>query len=64
MPRRGQEHHNARLTDADVVAMRKTYQEWRAAGLRKGYRHLARIWQCGVSTARDIVTNRTRINAR
>lgn len=64
MPRRGAEHHNASLTDEQVMAMRVVYQGWKQRGLNKGYGHLARLFKCGVSTARDIVTNRTRFSLK
>jgi hypothetical protein len=60
MPRRGAEHHNATLTDDQVKAMRVIYTGWKERGLRKGYRHAAKLFSCGVSTARDILTYRTR----
>jgi hypothetical protein len=62
MPRIGQYHHNATLTDDQVKAMRVIYSPWKERGLRKGYRHAAKLFQCGVSTARDILTYRTRYN--
>ncbi len=62
MPRLGAAHHHAKLTDAQVRDMRRLYAEWRAAGSRKGYGALAEIFGCGNSTARDIVTWRTRIS--
>lgn len=60
MPRQGQAHHNATLTDAQVIDMRQLYQSWKAASSRKGYASLADLFGCGVSTARDICTYRTR----
>lgn len=62
MPRRGAAHHNAKLTDAQVKAMRVIYEGWKERGLRKGYRHAAKLFSCGVSTARDILTYRTRFD--
>lgn len=62
MPRQGQAHHNATLTDDQVKAMRVIYNGWKERGLRKGYRHAAKLFNCGVSTARDILTYRTRYN--
>lgn len=50
----GECHPRARLPDADVRLMRALH----AQGL--GYRRLAAKFECGVSTARDIVTYRTR----
>lgn len=61
MPRPGQQHHNARLTDEEVKDMRQLYQSWKEAGANKGYETLAAIFGCGVSTARDICTYRTRL---
>lgn len=54
----GESHYRARLTDEQVRAMRKLH---RRAG--KGYMALAAIFGCGVSTARDICTWRTRRDA-
>lgn len=59
----GQDHQKAKLTDAQVKDMRQLYQSWKAAGSRKGYSTLAEIFKCGESTARDIVTYRTRVGA-
>lgn len=63
MPKRGEKHHNANLTDEQVKDMRRLYAGWKDAGSRKGYPTLAAIFKCGESTARDIVTYRTRIDA-
>lgn len=60
MPRRGSAHHNAKLTDDQVKAMRVIYAGWKERKLSRGYRHAAKLFQCGVSTARDILTYRTR----
>lgn len=60
MPKLGAAHHKAKLTDEQVKDMRKLYQSWKAAKSRKGYEALADLFNCGVSTARDIVTYRTR----
>ena len=62
MPARGQLHHNARLTDDQVKAMRVLYKGWKDRGLRRGYGHAAKLFGCGESTARDILTYRTRYN--
>jgi len=43
--------------------MRATYTTWKEEGKHKGYEALAKVFGCGVSTARDIVTYRTRIDA-
>ena len=53
-------HHRAKLSDADVLEMRRLRESkpwlW-------SYRSLAEYVGCGNSTARDIVTYRTRRNA-
>mgnify|MGYP001600771486 CR=1 FL=1 len=59
----GEWHQRAKLTDETVRRMREKYADWKARGEIKGYRLLARIFGCGVSTARDIVTLRTRASA-
>jgi len=59
----GESHYRARLTDAQVTAIRGQYQEWQDMGMRKGYDCLAMIYGVGMSTIRDIVKYRTRINA-
>lgn len=65
MPRMGEKHHNARLSDTKVREMRAMYQRWQASsnGYRRGYGALGRIFGCSPWTARDIVTYRTRIGA-
>lgn len=55
---RGQKHFRAQLTDSEVLEMRKLHRR-----AKKGYGILALIFQCGVSTARDICTMRTRQGA-
>lgn len=60
MPRLGQAHHNAKMTDAQVIDMRKTHAGWKAAGSWKGYGELGALFGCSKWTARDIVTHRTR----
>lgn len=60
MAKPGAAHHNARLTDAQVIDMRDLYEEWKEANSPKGYGALAEIFGCGVSTARDIVQYKTR----
>lgn len=52
----GQCHHRAKLSSAQVEAMRADHNN----GM--GYARLARKYSCGVSTARDICTYRTRWN--
>lgn len=66
----GEWHQNAKLLDADVVRMRFLATSSRALGLQQsgrtgfgGYRWLGRLFGCGPSTARDIVTYRTRGDA-
>ena len=59
----GEWHHRAKLPDEAVRRMRAKYAEWKVRSELKGYRLLARIFGCGVSTARDIVTLRTRASA-
>lgn len=56
----GESHHRARLTDNQVREMRQLYENWKAKGLRKGYAALGAMFGCGESTARDIITYRTR----
>lgn len=60
MPKLGQLHHKASLTDAEVIDMRQVYASWKKAGSRKGYGALADVFGCSQWTARDIVTHRTR----
>lgn len=62
MPKLGQAHHNAKLTDDQVKEMRVIWNEWKEAGGIKGYGELARMFGCGASTVRDIVQMRTRYN--
>lgn len=59
----GESHHKTKLSDAQVKSMRNTYAKWQDEEKRMGYESLAKLYGCGVSTARDIVTYRTRINA-
>lgn len=54
----GEHHQRARLSDAQVIAMRADHE----AGM--GYMRLAARYGCGVSTARDIVNYWTRASAR
>lgn len=51
----GESHQKAKLTDAEVLEMRRMNEE---DGI--GYRNLSKLFGCGQSTARDIVTYRTR----
>lgn len=53
----GEKHQRAKLSDAKVRDMRAAH----ARGV--GYKRLAKINQCSVSTARDICTYRTRWSA-
>lgn len=54
----GQSHPAAKLSDARVRWMRALH-----TGRGYGYGRLAKIFRCGVSTARDICTYRTRWSA-
>lgn len=49
-----------KVSDETVKEMRDLYFRWKREGSIKGYQTLASIFGCGVSTARDIVTFRTR----
>lgn len=51
----GEWHQKSRLTDAQVAQMRADYDSGRG-----GYRTLAQMYGCGISTVRDIVQFRTR----
>lgn len=55
---RGEQHFRAKLTDEQVREMRRRNQEDGT-----GYPTLHRQFHCGQSTARDICTYRTRIDA-
>ena len=50
----GQHHQRAKLSDSRVARMRAD----NAKGV--GYKRLAKKYACGISTARDICTYRTR----
>ena len=50
-------HHKAKLSDAHVREMRNRYLAYVV-----GYETLAKEFRCGISTARDICTFRTRKN--
>ena len=52
----GQSHPRAKLTDAKVARMRADHEK----GV--GYRRLAKKYECGISTARDICNYQTRWN--
>lgn len=56
--RLGEHHQNAKLSDAQVRTMRAEYER----GVT-GYATLAKKYGCGVSTARDTCTYRTRYSA-
>lgn len=56
--RLGEWHQRAKLSDDAVRCMREVRYH-----LGLGYRRLARMFQCGESTVRDIVTFRTRSSA-
>lgn len=60
MPKSGHAHHNAKLTDKQVIEMRDLYETWKEAKSKKGYGELAYMFGCGESTVRDIVQYRTR----
>lgn len=60
MPKVGENHHNAKLTDEQVKEMRDLYETWKEAKANKGYSALGLIFGCSMWTARDIVTYRTR----
>ena len=51
----GECHQNAKLTDKQVREIREMYQK---TGI--GYLKISKIFGCGESTVRDIVTYRTR----
>lgn len=51
----GERHHRAKLTDADAAKMRRMYRPGIVS-----MPILAREFNCGISTVRDIVTYRTR----
>lgn len=51
-------HHRAKLTYDQVKAIRKSHLAYVI-----GYETLAKRFNCGVSTVRDIVTYRTRFNS-
>lgn len=57
MPKLGEKHHNAKLSDEDVKEMRKLRESrpdlW-------SYSALAEHFGCGCSTVRDLVQYRTR----
>lgn len=62
----GEDHQNARLTDAQVRRMRKDYEREASragTGGGGGYGTMAKRYGCGESTARDIITYRTRASA-
>lgn len=60
----GGSHPRAKLTDEQVREMRALYADWQARRLSLGYGKLASIYGCGQSTARDIITLRTRWDVR
>jgi len=53
----GEKHHRAKLSDEDVYLVRQLNNE----GI--GYKRIAKKFECGVSTIRDICTYRTRYTA-
>ena len=52
-------HHRAKLTDEQVIEMRKRHLAYII-----GYETLAKEFCCGISTAMDICTYRTRYNVK
>jgi hypothetical protein len=56
--RLGEWHHRAKLSDAEVRALRSAYE-----AREGGYLVLSRRFVCGQSTVRDIVQRRTRFTA-
>lgn len=56
-------HHRAKLPTAEVDAMRTLYDWLKTSGKRIGYGELSKAFLCGESTARDIITCRTRVYA-
>ena len=57
---RGAAHFRAQLSDDQVRAMRARYAKRKAAGKRYGYEAAAKDFGCGISTARDIILQKTR----
>lgn len=55
MYKHGEQHHRAKLTDAQVAAIRQQHRPGKV-----GYQTLARRYGVGESTIRDIITYRTR----
>jgi hypothetical protein len=55
-------HHRARLTDKEVIEMRTIYNESKERGYPLSYASLGIMFDCGDSTARDIVQYRTRLD--
>ena len=56
----GAGHHRAKLTSAQVAEMRAVYAGWKQDGDPRGYGTLAKLYSCSQSTARDVITLRTR----
>ncbi len=52
-------HHRAKLTNEQVKEMRKQHLAYVV-----GYETLAKRFNCGISTARDICTYRTRYGVK
>lgn len=59
----GASHYKAKLPFESVKKMRHLYGKWKDEEKPLGYTTLANLFGCGVSTARDIVTYRTRVSA-
>lgn len=53
----GECHQKSKLTDSQIKEMKLMYKPYVF-----GYKRLAKYFGCGVSTARDICTYRTRYN--
>lgn len=54
----GKSHPKAKLTDEQVRRMRSLYEQGKG-----GYGALAKVFECGASTVRDICQYRTRWSA-
>jgi hypothetical protein len=65
MPKFGEKHHNAKLSDSDVREMRQQFHDAELRGLPawRGYRAAADLFGVSVWTVRDICEYRTRISA-
>ena len=52
-------HHRAKLSDDQVREIRKMHLAY-----VRGYETLAKKYNCGISTVRDICTYRTRVDVK